>query len=101
MSHSIIQSNHASNNTYGISLRGSANNLLRDNLLEMNRYNLRIDSGEGSDTPIHDYYVQDIDRSNIVDGRQVCYLVGESGINVPEDCGFLGVVSSRGYPLKI
>ncbi len=96
LSHSIIQSNHASNNTYGISLRGSANNLLRDNLLEMNRYNLRIDSGEGSDSPIHDYYVQDIDRSNIVDGRPVCYLVGESGINVPEDCGFLGVVSSRG-----
>lgn len=99
-SQSIIQSNHATHNTYGISLRGSANNLLRDNAMEMNRYNLRIDSGEGSDSPFHDYYVQDIDQSNTVDNRPVCYLVGQSGINVSEDCGFLGVVSCRGISAR-
>ncbi|MFZ3051701.1 MAG: NosD domain-containing protein [Methanothrix sp.] len=91
----IIRSNLATHNVYGISLRGSAKNLLRDNLMELNRYNLRIDSGEGSDSEPQDYYDQDIDRSNMVDGRPIYYLVGKSGMNVPEDCGFLGLVSCR------
>ena len=91
----IIRSNLATHNVYGISLRGSAKNLLRDNLMELNRYNLRIDGGEGSDSELQDYYVQDIDRSNMVDGRPIYYLVGKSGMNVPEDCGFLGLVSCR------
>jgi parallel beta-helix repeat protein len=91
----IIKSNLASHNVYGISLRGSAKNLLQDNLMELNRYNLRIDGGEGSGSALQDYYVQDIDRSNTVDGRPIYYLVGKSGMNVPEDCGFLGLVSCR------
>jgi len=91
----IIRSNLATHNVYGISLRGSAKNLLQDNLMELNRYNLRIDGGEGSDSALQDYYVQDIDRSNMVDGRPIYYLVGKSGMNVPEDCGFLGLVSCR------
>ncbi|MDQ1313849.1 MAG: hypothetical protein QG605_2388, partial [Euryarchaeota archaeon] len=91
----IIRSNLATHNVYGISLRGSAKNLLQDNLMELNRYNLRIDGGEGSDSELQDYYVQDIDRSNMVDGRPIYYLVGKSGMNVPEDCGFLGLVSCR------
>ncbi len=91
----IIRSNLASHNVYGISLRGSAKNLLRDNLMELNRYNLRIDGGEGSGSAPQDYYVQDIDQSNMVDGRPIYYLVGKSGMNVPEDCGFLGLVSCR------
>jgi len=91
----IIRSNHASHNAYGISLRGSAENLLRDNIMELNDFNLRIDSGEGADSPLHDFYIQDIDSSNLVDGRPICYLVGRSGVGVPEDCGFLGLVSCR------
>lgn len=96
-----IQSNEATHNIYGISLRGSTRCLLRDNNLEMNRYNLRIDSGEGSiGTPVHEYYLQDIDESNLVDGRPVSYLVGKHGIRVPEDCGFLGMVSCRNIDAK-
>jgi parallel beta-helix repeat protein len=91
----IVRSNHASRNVYGISLRGSGENLLRDNLMELNRYHLRIDGGEGTGVPSHSSYAQDIDQSNLVDGRPVCYLVGRSGADVPEDCGFLGLVSCR------
>jgi len=91
----IFRSNRLSHNTYGISLRGSAKNLLRDNLMQMNRYNLRIDGGEGVSSPSQDSYIQDIDQSNLVDGRPVYYLVGRSGIDVPEDCGFLGLISCR------
>ncbi len=90
-----IQSNKVSGNTYGISLRGSSGNLLRDNNMESNRYNLRIDGGDGAGSPAYDSYIQDIDRSNLVDGRPVCYLMGSSGVDVPEDCGFLGLVSCR------
>ena len=89
-------SNQASHNTYGISLRGSFRDLLRDNLMHNNSYNLRLTSGDsqaGSYIPIH--FDHDIDASNLVDGRPVCYLVGDSGIQVPYDCGFLGLVSCR------
>lgn len=97
----IVQSNEASNNIYGISLRGSMKNLLRNNIMEMNRYNMRIDSGEGSiDTSHHQYYDQSIDESNLVDGRPVCYLVERSGVQAPEDCGFLGVVSCQDINAK-
>ena len=91
----IIRSNLASHNVYGISLRGSAKNLLQDNLMELNRYNLRIDDGDGADLSLQDYYDQDIDRSNMIDGRPIYYLVGKSGMNVPEDCAFLGLISCR------
>lgn len=56
--------------------------------MELNRYNLRIDDGDGADLSLQDYYDQDIDRSNMIDGRPIYYLVGKSGMNVPEDCAF-------------
>lgn len=91
-----LLSNVASFNTYGISLRGSSRNLLRDSLLHNNSYNLRLTAGESggsSSNPLP--FDQDIDGSNLADGRPVCYLVGASAVRVPSDCGFLGLVSCR------
>ena len=91
--HNSLLSNEAFANTYGISLRGSPKNLLRDSLLHNNSYNLRLSGRDGMYSPI--YFDQDIDASNLVDGKPVCYLVGASGIQVPSDCGFLGLVSCQ------
>jgi parallel beta-helix repeat protein len=91
-----LESNSISQNTYGISLRGSTENILRENSLQENNYNLRVETGEGTDSASsHDFYVQDIDETNLVDNKSICYLVGKSNLTVPSDCGFLGLISCR------
>ncbi|HSD58082.1 MAG TPA: right-handed parallel beta-helix repeat-containing protein, partial [Methanotrichaceae archaeon] len=95
----LLESNRASLNTYGISLRGSLNNMLRNNSMQSNAYNLRVDSGEESSAElaesIQEFFLQDIDTSNLVDGRPVCYLVSKSDTEVPQGCGFVGLVGCR------
>jgi len=94
-----LKSNNASRNIYGISLRGSKGNVLRDNVMFANSYNLRIDEGESSSAHLaasgHDFYVQDMDGSNLVDGRPICYLIDEADLVAPSVCGFLGIISCK------
>jgi parallel beta-helix repeat protein len=88
--------NQAYRNIYGISLRGSTKNLLRENVLLENSYNLRIDPGQGqSASNNYDFFVHDIDMSNLADNKPICYLVGKADLMAPEDCGFLGIVSCK------
>lgn len=92
----ILASNRAVRNTYGISLRGCTRNTLRGNNLLNNSYNLRIELGQGyAESSDRDAFVQDIDASNLVDGKPVCYLVGKADTTVPSDCGILGLVSCK------
>lgn len=95
----ILASNNALFNTYGISLRGSLHNILRDNTMQSNSYNLRVDSGEESSAELagstREFYLQNIDSSNLVDGRPVCYLVGSKDTEVPQGCGFVGMIACR------
>lgn len=89
-------SNQAYRNVYGISLRGCAENVLRENVFKENSYNLRVDSGQGrSGSSNYDFFVQDIDQSNLADNKPICYLVGKADLMVPTDCGFLGLVSCK------
>jgi parallel beta-helix repeat protein len=89
-------SNRAYRNVYGISLRGSTRNMLRENVLWENSYNLRIDSGQGqSGSSNHDFFLQDIDQSNLVDDKPTCYLIGKANLMAPDNCGFLGLVSCK------
>jgi len=94
-----LLSNNASQNTYGISLRGSLQNALRGNWLFLNANNLRVDTGEYSSAPSsassHDFFVQDIDESNLADGKPIRYLVGEKDATVSPACGFLAIISCR------
>ncbi|MDD4093108.1 MAG: NosD domain-containing protein [Methanothrix sp.] len=91
-----LVSNQPSQNTYGITLRGSMGNTMQKNILRGNSYNLRIEPGQGwSDSSDYDCFVQDIDESNLVDGKPVYYLIGKADLSVPNECGFLGLVSCR------
>ncbi len=95
----LLSSNNASRNTYGISLRGSIDNVLRDNILKSNDFNLRIDAYEAASASPrasgYDFFSQDIDDSNLADGKPVCYLVGKANLAVPSNCGFLGIISCQ------
>lgn len=94
-----LTSNMAQKNTYGISLRGSLHNVLRNNSLQSNAYNLRVDSGEESSAEVagsaREFFLQNIDSSNLVDGRPVCYLVGSKDTEVPQGCGFVGMIGCK------
>jgi parallel beta-helix repeat protein len=91
-----LLSNRAYGNVYGISLRGSKKIVLRDNRLLENSYNLRIDSGQGqSGASNYDFYLHDIDQSNLVDDKPTCYLIGKTDLMAPENCGFLGLISCK------
>jgi parallel beta-helix repeat protein len=92
----LLTANQASHNIYGVSLRASTKNMLRENVLLQNSYNLRVESGPGPiGSESAEFFVQDIDPSNLADDRPVIYLVGKSDLMVPADCGFLGLVSCR------
>ena len=94
----ILKSNNASRNSYGISIRGSPKNTLRNNIMRDNSYNLRVDdeaSGSSMAASGYDFFVQEIDSSNLIDERPVCYMVDKVNQTVPSGCGFLGLVSCR------
>ncbi len=92
--YNTITNNIASNNTiggygYGISLEDSSHNNLTNNTMDENRQNFYIG---GSDIS---HFIQDIDTSNTVDGRSIYYRVNQQNQQVPDDVGFIGIVSSR------
>jgi len=70
----VLANNSASQNRYGISIRACGENRLRHSSLWGNTYNLRIDSGQSGQQPSnYNFFVQDIDGSNLVDNKPVCY----------------------------
>ncbi len=92
----ILSNNSASENRYGISIRACGKNRLQESRLWDNYFNLRIDPGQSVSQPSnYDFFDQDIGESNLVENKSVCYLVGQSDLVVPSDCGFLGLVSCK------
>jgi parallel beta-helix repeat protein len=99
----LLQSNNASGNIYGVSLRGSVKNVLRKNIMMANSYNLRVDEGESSATPAasrYDFFIQNIDASNLADGGPICYLVKEKGLAVPFGCSYVGLVNCQNISVQ-
>ncbi|MCJ7443925.1 MAG: right-handed parallel beta-helix repeat-containing protein [Methanotrichaceae archaeon] len=100
----LLNSNKVHSNNYGISLRGSIQNFLRNNSMNKNHFNLRIDSGEISSAPLalssFDFYIQDIDRSNLADGKPICYLINKSDLNVTNDYGFVGLIGCSNVSIQ-
>jgi len=93
-----IRGCNISNNWGGIWLSYSGNNILRNNRLEGNIYNLGFSI---------DYLwqaIQDIDTSNTVNGKPIYYLMNQNNLTVdPSSCpqiGFLGIVNSTNILVK-
>jgi parallel beta-helix repeat protein len=84
----IIQGNNVTANTYyGIWLEYSSSNFLRANKMAGNTYNLGVD-GTAS---LH--FVNDIDSSNMVDGKPIYYWVDRRDVGIPLDAGFVILVN--------
>lgn len=76
----IVGNNASFNTGKGIGLEGSTNNTLKKNLMSDNGYNFDAD-GEN-----------DIDTSNLVDGKAVYYLVGAVDITIDSSSYTAGIV---------
>ena len=71
-SNNILVGNTANNNGCGISLDDSGGNTLTNNLMAGNGWNFRI-TGDGDS-----HFNNEIDTTNIVDGKTVCYIKSAS-----------------------
>jgi parallel beta-helix repeat protein len=97
--HNISGNNVSDNNYYGILIQDSTGNMLRSNSITRCNYNLGVKGSRLSD------FVNDMDESNIIDGKPVCYWINKQDMIVPIDVGYLAVVNStnitiRGLELK-
>ena len=87
---STAEGNIASNNNCGIDLSHSRNSTMRRNLMSDNRYNFRADEAN------------DVDISNLVDGKPIYYLVGISDriIDSPVDAGTVYCIDCNNVTVK-
>ena len=79
-----------SNNTYGICVEYSPNNVFRNNQMTQNQYNFCVTADLSSGMA---EFVNDIDDSNTVDGKPVIYWVNEHNKAVPSDAGYVGLIN--------
>jgi parallel beta-helix repeat protein len=84
---SISENTIADNEGDGIGLVSSSNNILRRNVISGSRYNFVVLGAGISD------FVNDVDTSNTVNGKPICYLVNKQDLTVPSDAGFVALVN--------
>jgi parallel beta-helix repeat protein len=86
----LIENNDLTRNAFGLKLSYSGNNTLRGNNMALNGYNFDV---EAVTLPS---FINDVDKSNTVDGKQVYYLVNQRDlvVNSGENAGYLAVVNS-------
>jgi len=78
------------NNDHGICLMSSSNNNLTNNVMSGNNYNFGV----------YDHFTQNIDTSNLVNGKPVYYWVDQKDKCVPDDAGFVGIVNSKNITVR-
>ena len=93
-SSNISGNNITTNSHIGILLHESSNNILRNNNLTSNRFNLGVQGGNLS------HYIQDIDGSNTVNGKPVCYWINETNEVIPIDAGYVALVNCTNITIK-
>jgi parallel beta-helix repeat protein len=90
----FLSSNNVINNNLGISLFSSSHSVLRTNNMTGNRYNFGVNGINLQD------YLQDIDTSNIADGKPVIYWVNQTNKQPPANAGYVAVVNSTNVTLQ-
>lgn len=80
--------------TYGIFLWYCSGTLLSNNVMSGNKWNF----GVWGDSLSH--FVHDIDPSNNVEGKPMCFWVNQHGKQVPTDAGYVAIVNSTNIVVK-
>jgi len=89
-----ISDNVVSKNAHGVYFAGSGNNFLRDNHMQDNYYNFGVLGISLVD------FIQDIDDSNTVEGKPICYFVNRHDERIPPDSGYVAIVNSTNMVVR-
>jgi parallel beta-helix repeat protein len=89
-----LTNNNASNNAFGILLRDSRGNTLTNNKMSGNDFNFGVLGSCLS------HYINNIDTSNLVNGKPIYYWVKEQNKEVPRDAGFVGIVNCTNITVR-
>jgi parallel beta-helix repeat protein len=94
--HNILYGNNiTANNGFGIFLSGaSSNNTLRNNSMAGNEYNFGVTAWR------YEFYLNDIDVSNTVDGKPIFYWINKRDMAVPLDVGFVALLNCSNITVK-
>jgi len=92
--HCNVSYNNVFDSNRGIYLYNSSNNILVSNIMTGNTYNFGVFGEELA------HYVQNIDTSNRVDGKQVYYWLDQRDQQVPDDAGFVGLVNCKNITVR-
>jgi len=106
-----ITGNNITENDRGILMRVSSFNVLRNNSMSGNFYNFGVDPDYVLFPPewvinppnppqISPYLSNDVDASNLVDGKPICWWVNRHGERVPSDSGYVLLVNSSNVYLE-
>jgi len=82
-----VLNNSIFNNSYGIRVIFAPNNILRYNSMENNTYNLDLEGNKLE----HFYLI--MDESNTINGKEVKYLINQSGFTLDEDYGYIALIN--------
>lgn len=82
-----ILDNLVSNNHFGVVLHRSTNNILRDNEMFENDYNFYVDAW------VQNELINDVDNSNLVDGKPIFYWINRHDEEVPATAGHVILVN--------
>ena len=89
-----LYKNNIKNSITGIEICYSSHNILKNNSMSNNRYNLEV---------IGVYlfhFINDVDTSNKVDDKPVYYLVNEQNTEVPNDAGYVALINCTQITVK-
>jgi len=94
-SNNNFSGNTIANNRLGMIIDDSPNNILRNNNFTGNEINFKISFGTSVGPSI-----QNIDDSNMVDGKPVIYWVNQHDKQVPVEAGYVALVNSRNITVR-
>lgn len=89
-------SNYLSGNNFtsgGVSISYSTNNVLRDNSMGGNglHFSIACENVESASD-----FVNDIDASNTIDGKEICYWINQHNRTVPSTGGYVALINCSG-----
>ena len=89
-----VSENTIVNSWIGFTLEYSKYNILRDNTIANNTRNFGVGGASISE------FIHDIDASNTVNGKPICYWINQKNEQITSDAGYIGLVNCTDITVK-